>query len=397
MQPFFPMVNTDGLSNAYTDNLYSYAPRPTCSAANTAGCGSKFLFCDLSHGAPRCAAKIAVDGNCGGYTRNEDRCYLSVCQQNRCVRIQNEPTTQPPIITTTPAGPTQETCFNEQQCCAPWANQGQCRANPVYMNAWCKASCGICRPTTYNINIECADRHGLCRGWASNGECYRNPSWMAENCRQSCALCGTTRAQACNVQSRIPTPSPPPATTQPPSSGGTCLNQHFCCIAWASRGYCSSRNTYAYMTQYCQPSCNLCRGSTPNSLWNSLTCTDFSSQCGQWSRQGQCNSNSAFMWENCKRTCGRCSLLSLAARLISCQFSRRLHRNRHPVSDFGVSPFSLPLRRQSSLVSLAPGSLPQVSLAPAPAPKPLPSAARRNTQRQGGPQRPPGVAVLPAN
>ncbi|EPB79834.1 shTK domain protein [Ancylostoma ceylanicum] len=173
-----------------------------------------------------------------------------------------------------------QTCFNEQQCCAPWANQGQCRANPVYMNAWCKASCGICRPTTYNINI---------------------------------------------------------------------------------------------------------------------ACTDFSSQCGQWSRQGQCNSNSAFMWENCKRTCGRCSLLSLAARLISCQFSRRLHRNRHPVSDFGVSPFSLPLRRQSSLVSLAPGSLPQVSLAPAPAPKPLPSAARRNTQRQGGPQRPPGVAVLPAN
>ncbi|RCN32284.1 hypothetical protein ANCCAN_21909 [Ancylostoma caninum] len=88
-------------------NLYSYAPRPTCSAANTAGCGSKFLFCDLSHGAPQCAAKIAVDGYCGGYSRNEDRCYLSVCQQNRCVRVQNEPT-DPPIITTTPAGPTQE-------------------------------------------------------------------------------------------------------------------------------------------------------------------------------------------------------------------------------------------------------------------------------------------------
>ncbi|VDL87488.1 unnamed protein product, partial [Nippostrongylus brasiliensis] len=68
MQPFFPMVNTDGLSNQYTDNLYTFAPRPTCSFGNPAGCGSRFLFCDFSHGAPRCAAKIAVGGNCGGYS-----------------------------------------------------------------------------------------------------------------------------------------------------------------------------------------------------------------------------------------------------------------------------------------------------------------------------------------
>ncbi|KHJ87780.1 common central domain of tyrosinase [Oesophagostomum dentatum] len=70
MQPFFPMVNTDGLANAYTDNLYTFAPRPSCSAGNPNGCGSRFLFCDLSHGNPRCAAKIAVNGNCGGYSRS---------------------------------------------------------------------------------------------------------------------------------------------------------------------------------------------------------------------------------------------------------------------------------------------------------------------------------------
>ncbi|GMR53863.1 hypothetical protein PMAYCL1PPCAC_24058, partial [Pristionchus mayeri] len=32
LQPFGPFRNNDGLSNAYTDNMYEYAPRPTCPA-----------------------------------------------------------------------------------------------------------------------------------------------------------------------------------------------------------------------------------------------------------------------------------------------------------------------------------------------------------------------------
>uniref|UniRef100_A0A0N4WJP6 ShTK domain protein n=1 Tax=Haemonchus placei TaxID=6290 RepID=A0A0N4WJP6_HAEPC len=278
MQPFFPMTNIDGLSNQYTDNLYTYQPRPTCSGGNPQGCGSRFLFCDFSHGAPRCSAKIAVGGNCGGYFNNEDRCYRSICQNNRCVQNTQPPTTQPPIITTTPAGPTPETCFNEQQCCAPWANNGQCRANPSYMSQWCRASCGLCTPRTYDLRVECSNRHVMCATWAARGECTNNPSWMVENCRQACNRCGQTRQQICyggstnlrrpdmRLMSNIS--DPPSATTQPPSTGGgTCVNQHYCCIAWASRGYCSS--SAAYMAQYCPPSCNQCRGSSPNPLWNS--------------------------------------------------------------------------------------------------------------------------------
>jgi tyrosinase len=37
MMPFNPFRNVDGLSNAYTDHLYEYAPRPTC---NSGDCGS---------------------------------------------------------------------------------------------------------------------------------------------------------------------------------------------------------------------------------------------------------------------------------------------------------------------------------------------------------------------
>ncbi|XGW14088.1 hypothetical protein V3C99_000411, partial [Haemonchus contortus] len=198
MAPFFPKVNLDGLSNAYTDNLYQYDPRPTCTSSNLNGCRSKYLFCDLSHGSPRCASKINIGGTCSGYTNNEDRCYLGQCINNICAMAPTPtPTTQPPTDTTTPVAPSQETCYNEQQCCALWASRGECSRNPTYMNLWCKASCGVCTPTTYDLSTECSDRSARCAEWAQRGECRSNPAWMTENCRQSCNACGTTRSQAC--------------------------------------------------------------------------------------------------------------------------------------------------------------------------------------------------------
>ncbi|VDO28924.1 unnamed protein product [Heligmosomoides polygyrus] len=107
------------------------------------------------------------------------------------------------------------------------------------MNLWCKASCGICRPTTYNLNV------GVDR-FASAHKTYRN---------HKIRLLGGPGMQP---------------TTAPPVSS-TCLNQHYCCIAWASRGYCSSNA--AYMRQYCQPSCNFCRGPSSSS--------EFGAQRGQ--------------------------------------------------------------------------------------------------------------------
>ncbi|KAK6038477.1 shTK domain protein, partial [Cooperia oncophora] len=188
MQPFFPMTNIDGLSNQYTAvriwcmqrsyNLYTYQARPTCSGGNPQGCGSRFLFCDFSHGAARCAAKIAVGGNCGG--------YFNTTTYNPAPHHDDH-------ASWTKA----RDLLNEQQCCGPWANNGECRNNPSYMNLWCRASCGICRPTTYNLNVECNNRHPMCATWAARGECTSNPSWMIENCRQACNRCGQTRQQVC--------------------------------------------------------------------------------------------------------------------------------------------------------------------------------------------------------
>ncbi|KHJ83516.1 shTK domain protein [Oesophagostomum dentatum] len=131
---------------------------------------------------------------------DEDRCYLGQCTNNICAVITTPtPTTQPPIVTTTPVAPVQETCFNEQQCCGPWAARGECTRNPPYMNSWCRASCGVCTPTTYDLNTECSNRHVMCPTWAGRGECRNNAAWMSENCRMACNLCGQTRAQVCNT------------------------------------------------------------------------------------------------------------------------------------------------------------------------------------------------------
>ncbi|PIO72151.1 shTK domain protein [Teladorsagia circumcincta] len=167
MAPFFPKVNVDGLSNSYTD---------------------------------------------------EDRCYLGQCMNNICAMTPTPtPTTQPPIETTTPTVPVQETCYNEQQCCAPWASRGECSRNPTYMNLWCKASCGVCTPTTnnflnnynlYNYSYHyndgfsaCSDFATRCATWTAQNQCTVNRNYMWENCRQSCGS-----------QRRGPTRPGPPST-----------------------------------------------------------------------------------------------------------------------------------------------------------------------------------------
>lgn len=69
--------------------MYSYAPRPTCSLQNLAGCGSPYLWCDpradLSRGVsgPHCVSKIKMSGSCAGF-EGYDACYNGVCIASYC-------------------------------------------------------------------------------------------------------------------------------------------------------------------------------------------------------------------------------------------------------------------------------------------------------------------------
>jgi tyrosinase len=85
MKPFDGIKNIDGLSNKYTDNMYQYEPRPTCGPGGQPSCGSDFLFCDLTHGAPRCVSKSRDGGKCDSGFDQSDICYKGVCQNGRCV------------------------------------------------------------------------------------------------------------------------------------------------------------------------------------------------------------------------------------------------------------------------------------------------------------------------
>uniref|UniRef100_A0A0M3KDT7 Tyrosinase_Cu-bd domain-containing protein n=1 Tax=Anisakis simplex TaxID=6269 RepID=A0A0M3KDT7_ANISI len=82
MRPF-NKFNIQGLSNAYTDNMYTYAERPTCSKEGD--CGSPYLFCSRNKRSNhwRCVSKIRVNGRCNGF-ENEDACYEGVCVRGLC-------------------------------------------------------------------------------------------------------------------------------------------------------------------------------------------------------------------------------------------------------------------------------------------------------------------------
>ncbi|MFH4974416.1 hypothetical protein AB6A40_001125 [Gnathostoma spinigerum] len=78
-----PFVNKDGLSNKYTDYLYEYAPRPSCTMVDT-DCHSEYLFCNTKDEyEPVCVAKVKLGGQCAGFA-GQDVCYKGSCVDGYC-------------------------------------------------------------------------------------------------------------------------------------------------------------------------------------------------------------------------------------------------------------------------------------------------------------------------
>ncbi len=84
MRPFGPLRNIDGLSTDYAQ-LYSCAPRPTCTPANPT-CGSEYLFCDRQ--AFRCAPMLKYGASCQRFAASQP-CYNGMCCHGICRQTCN--------------------------------------------------------------------------------------------------------------------------------------------------------------------------------------------------------------------------------------------------------------------------------------------------------------------
>ncbi|KIH68192.1 hypothetical protein ANCDUO_01467 [Ancylostoma duodenale] len=84
MEELEPLTHKDAISNKYTDNMYEYSKRSTCSEAKW-DCGSKYLFCHRVDGNPQCVAKLRIGAICQGF-EDTPICYEGRCVDGRCVR-----------------------------------------------------------------------------------------------------------------------------------------------------------------------------------------------------------------------------------------------------------------------------------------------------------------------
>jgi len=196
-----------------------------------------------------CCQFEADCGDCG-----EDGtgwCHLSVSNCATCTGFFNYSATTPNCGGSSPSPQPQPTpspapgpCSDDNQNCGVWAASGECEANPAFMLANCRLSCGVCSPPTQAPApptqapappTSCIDANQNCGTWAASGQCQANPAYMLVNCALSCGAC-TPPTQA---------PAPPPCTD---------ANQN--CGIWAASGQCAANP--AYMLVNCALSCGVC-------------------------------------------------------------------------------------------------------------------------------------------
>ena len=86
----------------------------------------------------------------------------------------------------------------------------------------------------------------------------------------------------------------------------TCRDLNPSCPNWSKEGQCDANP--AYMHEQCRKSCGICAQDA--SVDDSTPCVNTAAEhdCEYWSTMGECTANEAFMRTACARSCGICKV-----------------------------------------------------------------------------------------
>lgn len=163
--------------------------------------------------------------------------------------------------------------------CLDWAEEGQCEADPGFMENYCYKDCYNC---SYS---ECLNPYGdniMCDYWGIRGECETNADWMDVQCPMTCGVC----------------PGPDYQEPPPPGNIRECENkaEDEECREWFRRGECEKNPSWMYTN--CYKACARC--DCENEHTNAT-------ECRVWETWGECSGdNKKWMWDNCVRSCSLC-------------------------------------------------------------------------------------------
>lgn len=242
-----------------------------------------------------------------------------------------------------------EVCADDLSLCPFLEQRGLCTNSSAWIDTQCRLSCKLCSPEgaagaaqqgrtlplqrlrAIQLPSECKDYHSQCEQWARNGQCRSNPSFMNAHCRASCDPCGkgpaggeggTWRQQQApggrgegavprGAAPMVKVPVPPPG--QPEAAGaapGT--NKAPAAPPPPSPALPAQAGVPPMVSDAWRPY-HLC-GSTSLETDGTIECTRLDStlikpcanrnpECHHWASKGECDSNPVFMWHECKASC----------------------------------------------------------------------------------------------
>lgn len=156
----------------------------------------------------------------------------------------------------------------------------------------------------------CTDQHELCSFWAEKGECKSNPGYMENNCPVSCGTCKKverklTASSSVNTNLAYPDDVDPEVALQTMEQS----------TAFGLKQVASGVDMKATLIRIVE-SANYMKDAKTQSLPKDIldNCSNKHEMCAFWATVGECEKNKAYMTTQCSPSCFSCNMIDIAAR-----------------------------------------------------------------------------------